>query len=245
MHERTVEIPTPDGAMPTFVTRPELPGPHPVVVAYMDAPGIREELRDIARRIATVGYYVLLPNLYYRDGGPSFTAGPGRTEAEQARMAEQMQAYTNARAVADTRALLDWVAQDGAARPAPMGCIGWCMSGRIVLTLAGTMPETFRAMVSLHGVGHVTDKEDSPHLLVPNLQGEQYFGFGELDPLTPMEEIARLQETLQSERANALVEVHPAAKHGFVFPEREGIYDKHEAERAWERTFAVFRHQLG
>lgn len=34
----------------------------------MDAPGIREELRDMARRLATVGYDVLLPNLYYRAG---------------------------------------------------------------------------------------------------------------------------------------------------------------------------------
>ena len=34
----------------------------------MDAPAIREELRDMARRLATSGYYVMLPNIYYRSG---------------------------------------------------------------------------------------------------------------------------------------------------------------------------------
>ena len=54
--------------METFICHPERGGPHPAVFLLMDAPGIREELRDMARRLGTVGYYVLLPNLYYRAG---------------------------------------------------------------------------------------------------------------------------------------------------------------------------------
>jgi carboxymethylenebutenolidase len=68
MIERQVEIPTADGQMNTFICHPERFGPHPVVLFFMDAPGIREELRDMARRLGTVGYYVMLPNLYYRSG---------------------------------------------------------------------------------------------------------------------------------------------------------------------------------
>ena len=68
MIERQIEIATAAGAMNTFVCHPERGGPHPVVLFYMDAPGIREELRDMARRLAAVGYYVMLPNLYYRGG---------------------------------------------------------------------------------------------------------------------------------------------------------------------------------
>jgi carboxymethylenebutenolidase len=70
MQEKTVVIDTPDGAMPVFIAYPEAPGVYPVVIFYMDALGIREELRDMVRRVATVGYYVLLPNLFYRAGGP-------------------------------------------------------------------------------------------------------------------------------------------------------------------------------
>src|SRR5258708_37683546 len=68
MIEATVDIPTTDGAMETFICHPARGGPFPAVMLLMDAPGIREELRDMARRLATIGYYVLLPNLYYRDG---------------------------------------------------------------------------------------------------------------------------------------------------------------------------------
>src|ERR1700757_3356490 len=68
MIEQTVDIATKHGATTTFIAHPERDGPHPVVLFFMDAPAIREELRDMARRIATVGYYVMLPNLYYRRG---------------------------------------------------------------------------------------------------------------------------------------------------------------------------------
>src|SRR5712691_8022410 len=68
MIDETVDIGTADGQMETFVCRPERGGPHPAVFFLMDAPGIREELRDMARRLAAAGYCVLLPNLYYRAG---------------------------------------------------------------------------------------------------------------------------------------------------------------------------------
>ena len=64
MIEQTIDIQTKDGAMETFIVHPERGGPFPPVLLLMDAPGIREELRDMARRMATSGYYVLLPNLY-------------------------------------------------------------------------------------------------------------------------------------------------------------------------------------
>src|SRR5271156_5797130 len=66
MIEKHVEVETPAGRMETFICHPERGGPYPVIIFFMDAPGIREELRDMARRLARVGYYVLLPNLYYR-----------------------------------------------------------------------------------------------------------------------------------------------------------------------------------
>ena len=49
-------------------SHPEGPGRHAPVILLMDAPGIREELRHMARRIAARGYFCLLPDLYYRLG---------------------------------------------------------------------------------------------------------------------------------------------------------------------------------
>lgn len=244
MIETTLDIATADGAMSTFITHPELGGPHPTVILYMDAPGIREELRDFARRIATVGYYCVLPNLYYRDGGPSFGVGAQRTEAEAKRMFELMDALTNARILDDTRAMLAHIDGDAAAAKGPMGCVGYCMSGQYVLTVAGTFPERFRAMASLHGVRIITEHDDSPHKLIPKLQGEQYFGFAETDQWVPLEMVATLEADLKQHGAQSLVEVHPGTEHGFVFPAR-AVFHKAEAERNWERVFGLLRRQLG
>ena len=68
MIDQQIEIPTKDGHTTTFITHPERGGPFPVILFYMDAPAIREELRDMARRLGTSGYYVMLPNMYYRAG---------------------------------------------------------------------------------------------------------------------------------------------------------------------------------
>jgi carboxymethylenebutenolidase len=244
MIERTIEIATRDGKMSTFITHPELGGPHPVVIVYMDAPGIREELRDFARRIGTAGYYAVLPQLFYRTGGQSYPMVEHRTPEQTRHMQETMAALSNAMIVDDTRAMLEVIRQDKAAKSGAKGCIGYCMSGQYVLTVAGTFPDEFRALVSMHGVKHVTDKPDSPHKLVPRLKGEQYFGFAETDPHVPQAEVEALRKTLTEHKAKALVEIHPGTEHGFVFPGRKA-YHKHESERAWERTFALFRRVLG
>ncbi|MCH8888292.1 MAG: dienelactone hydrolase family protein [SAR324 cluster bacterium] len=146
MIETTVDLATADGAMPTFITHPEAGGPHPAVIFYMDAPGMREELRDFARRMATVGYYVLLPNLYYRDGGPTFPPAAERSDEDSKRMFALMDALTNARILEDTQPMVAHAEADPAASAGSMGCIGYCMSGQYVLTVAGTHPERFKAM---------------------------------------------------------------------------------------------------
>ena len=90
MHERQLDIETKDGRMTTFVVHPERDGPHPIILFYMDAPGIREELRDMARRIASVGYYVMLPNLYYRQN--VMELGPLPTDPEAPERKRMMRA---------------------------------------------------------------------------------------------------------------------------------------------------------
>lgn len=243
MLEKTLNLPGPDGEIPLFVTCPEREGPHPVVIFYMDAPGIREELRDMARRIATVGFYVVMPNLWYRWGGVSFTTN-NRPAAEQEKMMALLKELTNAMVLSDTRVMLDWIAAQPEAAKAPMGCIGYCMSGQFVISVMGTMPETFQAGASLHGVGNITDKPDSPHLLADKISGELYFGFAEDDPHVPLSEVDELGEVLKAKGVAHEIEVHPGTLHGFVFPER-ACYVKDASERQWERVFSLFRRRLG
>lgn len=242
MIEKELNIAGADGEIPVFVTYPERNGPHPVVIVYMDAPGIREELRDLARRIATVGYYCVLPNLWYRWGGVSFPT-KNRTEEATAKMFELLGQITNGMVLSDTEAMLSYLAQQPEAWDGPMGCVGYCMSGQFVISVMGTLPERFQAGASLHGVGNVTDKPDSPHLLADRISGELYFGFAEDDPHVPQSEVDELGKVLKAKNVRHEIEVHPGTLHGFVFPERE-CYVKDASERQWERVFSLFQRQL-
>ena len=242
MIEHELNIKTHDGDMGTFITHPERGGPHPVVVLYMDAPGIREELRDMARRIATVGYYCVLPNLYYRWGGPSFATNNRDAQTQQAMM-DTMAKLSNAMVVEDSRHILTYVATQPAASKGPVGCTGYCMSGQFVLTLLGTLSERFVAGASLHGVKHVTDKPDSPHLLAGKVKGELYFGFASDDPHVPLAEVEALRKVLAEKRVAHEIEIHPDTQHGYVFPQRM-VYAKAAAERQWERVFSLFERKL-
>ena len=243
MRERETLIETPEGRIPVFITQPEESGPHPTVILYMDALGIREELKDMARRIGTVGYAVMLPNLFWREGGPTFDPVLLPTRGPDPEMMRLNHATTHAMVLADTGRLLDHVTTDPTMR-GPVGTIGYCMGGRHALAAAGTFPEHVAAMVSLHGGFQVTDRPDSAHLLIPGIEGECYFGFADGDPLSPDEHQRIMAQACAAHGIEARFEVHEGASHGFTFPTRH-CYDKAAAERAWERVFALLRRWLG
>ncbi len=228
--------------MPTFITHPEEGGPFPTVIFFMDALGIREELRDMARRIGTVGYYVMLANLYYRDGGPSFDPKLLPTNGPDPEMQKLNFGLTHALCLADTKAQLDFARADLEAAD-PVGVVGYCMGGRHAFAAAGTFPDRVQAMVSLHGGFQVTDKPNSPHLLADRIKGACYFGFADGDPLSPPEHQRVIDEALTRAGVTHRLETYPGADHGFTFPERY-CYHKPSAERAWERVFALFEHRL-
>src|SRR5882757_6429331 len=107
MIDQQVEIPTPDGRVTTFTSHPERGGPYPLILFYMDAPGIREELRDMARRIASVGYFVMLPNLYDRSGAMELgRLSPDPESPERKRMFELMESLSIPKVMNDTDALI-------------------------------------------------------------------------------------------------------------------------------------------
>jgi carboxymethylenebutenolidase len=241
MIDRELDLETADGEMNTFVTHPEEGGPHPVVLFYMDAPGKREELHDMARRIASVGYFVVLPNLYYRQ---TRHFEMERSEAGMKAMFKMMNHLSNAMVVSDTQALLDFADASPEAKTGPVGAVGYCMSGPFVFAAAAAYPKRFAATASVYGAGLLTDKDDSPHLTADRIRGEIYFACAEIDRYAPKEQIDALTEHLASTGIQHRVEWYPGVEHGFAFPEREGIYDKAAAERHWERLFALLDRNL-
>ncbi len=243
MSEKILQIQTADGTMETFLAHPDGDEAAPVVVIYMDAPGIREELHAFARRIATEGYCCVLPDLYYRAGRirydlDSMTAEQGRE------MFGHMRSLSNALVLSDTEALLEALKQESGAADGPKGCIGYCMSGQYIMSVAGTFPNEFRASISCYGVGIVSQKPDSPHRLAENVRGEMFFAFAETDEYVADDVVPTLEKALQEASVSHAVEIYPGTSHGFCFPERRGAYDREAAEDVWRRAFEIFERQL-
>jgi carboxymethylenebutenolidase len=246
MIEHTVDIVTEDGAMETFVCHPERGGPYPAVMLLMDAPGVREELRDMARRLATVGYYVLLPNLYYRAGRDTIF-GPDVLEAgsaERERMRAIRTQMTIPPVMADVAAMLGFIDRTAAAARGPVGVHGYCMSGPYALAAAARYAQRIAAAASFYGTWLVSDAEESPHLSLAKVGGELYIACAEHDDLAPLPMVEELRGLFRRAGTAGEIELYPGVHHGFAFPQR-WCYDKPAAERHWERLIALYRRRLG
>jgi carboxymethylenebutenolidase len=238
MIEQDVTVTTKHGNLPAFAACPDEPGHFPAIIFYMDAPGIREELRNMARRIAGHGYFCLLPDMYYRLGTLRFDI-PRRDDAMSAVIRPSMLSLTNALVMDDTAGMLAFLDAQDKVTPGPVGCVGHCMSGQYITTAAARFPHRFAASASLYGVGIVTDKEDSPHLLVDQIKGELYYGFAETDGSVPDHVIPDLSTALETAKANFTLDVYPGTNHGFCFPER-AVYDTLAAEQVWTKLFDMW-----
>jgi carboxymethylenebutenolidase len=240
MLDSQIDLVTQDGVMPTFITHPEEGGPFPVVFFYMDAPGMREELHDMARRLGTAGYYVVLPNLYYRTTTEeNFDLGaPGARD----RMFELMATLNDSLIARDTESMYAHIDADSNADGANVGCIGYCMSGPFVFAMAGMFPERMKAAASIYGVRLFGD--GSPAHLASAVKGELYFACAEHDTYAPKEMVDQLEAHLISSGAKARVEWYPGTHHGFAFQRRGAVYDRDAAERHWERVHALFDRNL-
>ncbi len=240
MIERQIDVTTPDGEMTTFILHPEHGGPHPVVLYLMDAPSIRPALKDMASRLATAGYYVMLPYLFYR-GGPLREFG--KSDEDMHARTELMGTITPTNIVPDAQALLAVADADPAARDGAVGAVGFCMSGGLVVSLARAMPERVAAAASIHGAWLVRDTPDSPHLDLDPVRAELYFAWVDGDPTAPMDTMTVMSDALDAAVVTYTIDVITDAVHGFA-PSGER-YDRTASELHWERVHSLLRRNVG
>ncbi len=246
MKEWIQDIVTKDGAMETFICHPERGGPYPPILFLMDAPGIREELYEMVRRLATVGYYVMLPNLYYR-AGKDTKYGPDVLEkgsAEQARMRAVRTKMTIPPVMDDVAAMIAFRRQPAGIEEGPVGTHGYCMSGPYSLAAAARYPDRIAAAASFYGTWLVSENVESPHLTLAKAKGELYISCAEHDELAPPDMVKELKALFDKSGNGGELEIQMGVHHGFAFPER-WCYDKPAAERHWERLIALYRRRLG
>ncbi len=240
-----VEVPTPDGSADCFFVHPST-GKHPGVMMLPDARGIRRSYHQMATRLAESGYSVVVLNPYYRSKkAPILAEGaqvedPGVLDTLRPLMAS-LNATTH---VTDTTALAAFLdAQPSTDTSRKLGAMGYCMGGPMIMRAAAAMPERIGACASYHGAGLVTNRPDSPHLVVPRMKAPHLFAIAEGDDAREPEAKNVLRESFAAAKLAAEIEVYPGTMHGWCPPDAV-VYNETQAERAWSRTMSLFEAQL-
>lgn len=240
-----VEITTKDGVCPSYVFRPQGTGPWPAVLVFMDGVGIRPAMLEIGERLSTHGYFVLLPDLFYRHGpyGP-LNAQEIFTNPEKIKwLRETMFPHAQpAKILADTETFLAWLADQRDVKPGPIGTTGYCMGGMLSLMAAGTYPDRIAAAASYHGGRLATDAPDSPHLLAPKIKARVYVAGASEDMFFTDEMKALLEEALTKAGVDHVVETYPA-RHGWVLRDTP-VHDAACTERHWKTLVALLDAKL-
>ncbi|MFF4275312.1 dienelactone hydrolase family protein [Streptomyces sp. NPDC001536] len=232
-----IDIPTQDGTADAYLAHPDDGAPHPAVLLYMDAFGLRPHLKGMADRLASAGYTVLVPNVFYRSGRaplvelPDFINPAERPEII-ASLRPAALSLTPEGAMRDAAVYLDWLAESPLTTDGKAGVTGYCMGAGLALRTAGTHPDRIAAAAGFHGAFLATDAPDSPHLLADRITAELYFGHADQDSTNPAEQIARLDKTLTQAGVRHRTEVYPGAHHGFTQADT-AMYSAEATDRHW------------
>ena len=245
MSHTEIEIETQDGRCPAHVFNPDGAGSWPGVILYMDGIGIRPALFDMAERLANAGYYVLLPDLFYRIGPTSFDAKTLFSDPIQREHFTKsvLPVATIANIMRDTSAFLAYLDAQPEARKGKIGVTGYCMGGRMAFAAAGHFPERIAAAASYHPSGLATDAPDSPHKLASHISARLYVGRAKEDRGFDEEQLLRLERALTEAGVRHTMETYDA-RHGWV-PADTPVHDPLEAERHWQTLFELFDRELG
>ena len=243
MPRASVTIKTRDGQAPASVFTPSTgQGPWPAVLVYMDGRGIRPAMFEIGERIASAGYFVLLPDLFYRAGpyeapGPTaFTDDP----AFRARwFAEYFATASQSNLHSDNEAYFAFLAQQPQVRGPEVGTTGYCLGGSLSLLAAAQFPDRVVAAASFHGGNLATEKPDSPHLSVDRIKARVYVAGAVEDASFDDTQKQRLTSALQAAGVQHKVETYEGARHGWV-PTDSAAYVQEAAERHYRALLDLF-----
>jgi carboxymethylenebutenolidase len=228
-----------EGNCETHVFTPDGNGPWPAVLLYMDGPGMRPALHEIASRIASKGYAVMLPDLFYRTGfrvkntKDFFADAALRAEW----MAKIVPTVSAPKIMADTEHFFGFLEDRADVRQGPIGITGYCMGGRLSVYAAGFFGERVAAAAAFHPGGLATDQPESPHRLAERIDATLYIAGAIEDKNFDDAQKDRLRAALDSAEVDYTLETYPA-RHGWV-PTDTPAYDPEQAERHYRNLFSL------
>jgi carboxymethylenebutenolidase len=243
--ESDITIKTPDGTAEAYFVHPAT-GKHPGVLVWVDAFGLRPAFKQMGKRLAESGYAVLIPNPYYRVAKvPALPEGLDFAKPDdRAQIMKLMTTLTAETNLTDAKAFVSYLdSQVAVDTGRKMGTTGYCMGGPMTMRTAAQHASRIGAAGSFHGGGLVTDKPDSPHLLIPKMKAQYLFAVAENDDKAQPAAKTELREAFDKAKLKAEIEVYAGTLHGWCPPDAT-VYNQTQAEHAWERLLATFKASL-
>ncbi|MBD3004978.1 MULTISPECIES: dienelactone hydrolase family protein [unclassified Streptomyces] len=245
MPTTTLRIPTPDGQADAFAAFPDGGGRHPGVLLYADAFGIRPVLREMARELAGHGYYVLVPNFFYRHGPAPLIELPEHIgeEVRPAIVGQLMpliEAHTTERILCDADAYLRFLTTRPEVGAGPVGVIGYCIGGLLAMRTAAAHPGQVAAVAAFHGP-LVADGPDGLHGLLSKVTAQVHLGHAETD-MTP-EALRELNQALDAAGVGYTSEIYPGTVHGFTMSDTDA-FNPSALQRHWDRLLPLLDRTL-
>ena len=240
-----VEIKTPDGTADAYFVHP-VSGKHPGVLIWPDIFGLRPAFKQMATRLAESGYSVLVINPFYRvKKAPTAPEHPDFNDpATRQTLMGMMNSLTPATVAVDAAAFVPFLDnQPSVDKKRKMATTGYCMGGPLVLRTAAAFPDRIGAGATFHGGGLVTDKPDSPHLLIPQMKAHFLIAIAESDDKTEPETKNVLRNSFAKAHLPAEIEVYAGTQHGWC-PIDGAVYNHDQAEKAWSRMLVLFSNSL-
>jgi carboxymethylenebutenolidase len=244
--ESEVSITTPDGVCDAYFVHPTA-GAAPAVLVWPDIFGLRPAFRQMGKRLADSGYAVLVVNPFYRTKrAPTSTPHADfEDRATRDALMALMHSLTPETEVTDAKALTAWLDQQPAVdKSRKIGTTGYCMGGPLVLRTAATNPDRVGAAATFHGGSLVTDKPDSPHLLIPKMKARFLIAIAANDDAKQPDAKRTLETAFAQASLPATVEVFDGTMHGWCPPDSK-VYNRDAAEKAWGELLALFKSALG
>ena len=246
MPTKYLRIPTTDGQADAFAAFPAGGRRHPGVLLYMDAFGLRPELESKARELAEHGYYVLVPNVYYRHGAAPVLELPEHIGEQErpdvfARAMPLVEAHTSDRALRDAAAYVEFLTNQPEVTTGPVATIGYCMGAVLAVRTATAHPDKVAAVAGFHPGSLVNDAPDSPHRQVPKIKAEVHLGLAEGD-MSP-EAHSEFNQALDAAGVGYTTEVYPDTVHGFTMSDT-GAFDPSALQRHWDGLLPLLDRNL-
>jgi carboxymethylenebutenolidase len=241
MPTKMLHIPTADGQADAFAAFPDRGERHPGVLMYADGFGIRPVLREMARELAGHGYYVLVPNLFYRHGPAPVIELPEHIgdEVRPAVFAQLMpliEAHTAERVLSDADAYLSFLTTQPEVGAGPVAVTGYCIGGLLAVRTAAAHPGQVAAVAGFHApVG--ADGPDS----LSELMAQVHFGHAEGD-LTP-EALDELNQALDTAGVGYTSEIYPGTVHGFTMSDTDA-FNPAALQLHWDRLLPLLDRTL-